>query len=94
MPAISFRTHDGRVVAGPELEAALKKVAQDWRDLAHAIRKADRYASHVTEAKKDRNRDDMLARADEIEAGDAASFTIWQRVNTVLTGDCVAFLPK
>lgn len=88
----TFRTHDGRIVDGPELAKALKTVAQNWRDLAHAIRKEDCYASHVTEATKDKYRDDMLSHADEIEAGYVHSFTIWQRLDTVLTGECVALL--
>lgn len=90
---MSFRTHTGEIVAGERLQAALTKVADDWRNLARAIRREDRYASHVTDATKEQAMLYMLARADEIEAGDVRSFTIWQRVDTELTGECVALLP-
>lgn len=89
---MTFRTHTGETIEGERLQAALTKVANDWRDLARAIRKEDRYASHVTETRKEEALHDMLQRADEIEAGDVRSFTIWQRVNTELTGICVALL--
>lgn len=90
---MSFRTHTGEIVTGERLRVALAKVAADWRALAHAIYKEDGYASHVAEECKAKNRDDMLTRADEIEAGSVKSFTIWQRVDTELTGECVALLP-
>ena len=77
----------------PGFMAACKKVASDWRDLAHAIRKDDAYASHVTEDRKEADLQAMLLDADTIESGEVKSFTIWQRVNTELTGECVAFLP-
>ena len=89
---MTFRTHTGETVDGERLTSALAEVAKDWSDLAHAIRKADHYASHVTDDRKEQALQEMLHRADEIEAGDIRSFTIWQRVNTVLTGDCVALL--
>lgn len=87
-----FRTHTGEIVDGERLAAAYAQVAEDWRILAHAIRKADNYASHVTEDVKEKALQEMLQRADEIEAGDIRSFTIWQRVDTELTGECVALL--
>jgi hypothetical protein len=89
-----FRTHTGEIVTGQRLADAYKQVAADWRTLAHAIRKENAYAAHVTEATKEAAMQDMLIRADEIETGDLRSFTVWQRVNTVLTGECVALLPK
>lgn len=61
-------------------DEAYKAVAQDWRKLAYAIRKEDKYASHVTEERKEQNLQDMLMRADEIERGEIKSFTIAQRV--------------
>jgi hypothetical protein len=90
---MDFRTHTGEIVTGDRLQAALSKVADDWRNLARAIRKEDRYAPHVTDATKEQAMLDMLSRADEIEAGDVRSLTIWQRVDTELTGECVALLP-
>ncbi len=92
--SVTFRTHTGETVTGDRLRGALAKVASDWRELAHAIRKEDAYASHVTTETKEDALRDMLARADGIETGDVRSFTIWQRVNQALTGECVALLGK
>lgn len=78
----------------PDFMKACQKVAQDWRDIAHAIRRKDAYASHVTEARKLDALHSMLASADRIESGEVTSFTIWQRVNQELTGECVALLPS
>jgi hypothetical protein len=89
----SFRTHTGEIVEGERLAAALAIVANDWRELAHAIRRADNYASHVTEETKAAALARDLECADRVEAGEVKSFAIWQRVNTVLTGECVALLP-
>lgn len=84
----AFRIHTGRFVHGARLQAALSKVAEDWRQLAHAIRSEDAYASHVTEDQKRNALQGMLLQADEIERGNVSSFAIWQRVNTKLTGVC------
>lgn len=84
----TFRTHTGELIDGERLQSALREVADDWRHLAHAIRSADEYAPHVTEAQKDGVLHDALQCADEIERGAVRSFTIWQRVNTKLTGVC------
>lgn len=90
MPELTFRTHDGETVTGERLNVALNAVADDWQQLAYDIRKEDRYASHVSEEKKDALLQEALHRAQEIRKGVIGSFTIWQRVNTKLTGDCVA----
>lgn len=90
-----FRTHTGRIVSGNELEVALVEVANDYRELALAIRKENSYASHVTEEQKEENMARMFAMADDIERGEGLNnFTIWQRINTKITGECVAFLNK
>lgn len=89
-----FLTHTKEKVSGERLEQALLSVANDWRKLAHAIRKEDAYASHVTEEVKDQSLQKMLAEADRIEHGEISTFTIWQRINEKLTGECVALLPK
>lgn len=88
----TFRTHTGELVTGQRLTAALASVASDWVDLAHAIRREDAYASHVTEADKDSYLAADLALAERIRNGEVKSFTIWQRVDTALTGECVALL--
>jgi hypothetical protein len=82
-----------RIDTHPRFKEACSKVAKDWRELCRAIRIEDEYAAHVTEAQKDKDLSEGLALADEIERGEINSFTIWQRVNLELTGECVAFLP-
>ena len=73
---------------------ARKQVAQDWRDLGHAIREGDAYASHVSEETKDLILSNDLKEADRIETGELdGNFTFWQRINERLTGNCVALLP-
>lgn len=89
-----FTTHTGQRIKGDRLRDALNTVANDWARMTHAIRVQDDYASHVTEKHKDNNLANGLALAEEIRGGAIDSFTIWQRVNTVLTGECVAFLSK
>lgn len=88
----TFRTHTGELVTGQRLAEALASVASDWADMARAIRQEDAYASHVTEADKDSYLADDLALAERIRDGEVKSFTIWQRVNAALTGECVALL--
>lgn len=88
----TFHTHTGELVTGQRLAAGLALVASDWADMARAIRQEDAYASHVTEADKDSYLADDLALAERIRNGEVKSFTIWQRVNAALTGECVALL--
>ena len=90
----SFETHTGEIVTGQPLQDALDKVASDWEELAKSVRKEDDYASHVSEFTKDDILRIQLVRAESIRNGEIRSFAIWQRVNTYLTGDCVALLPK
>lgn len=77
----------------PNFLDACKQVANDFREIAHNIRKEDCYASHVSEENKIEELQKSLERADRIEAGIVDNFTVWQRVNEVLTGECVALLP-
>lgn len=88
-----MRTHLGEIIPEETLKAALKKVAADVRESAR-IARTEKYASHVTEEKKDEIMQKKLDLADEIEAGTVRGFWLWQRVNTIVTGECVAFLPK
>lgn len=87
-----FITHTREMVFGQRLREALKQVADEWRANAHAIRKEDAYAAHINEHLKDYYMHRQLVEADKIEAGQVRSFTIWQRVNYVLTKECVALL--
>ena len=88
----TFRTHTGETVDGERLTAALASVANDWRELAYAIRREDLYASHVTEGAKIAALSRALERADRIAAGEIANFGTWQLVNMALTGECVALM--
>lgn len=85
-------THTGEVICGDRLVAARAKVASDWEEMARSIRSEDCYASHVTLAEKEENLRADLALADRIRTGAAGGFTIWQRINTELTGECVPLL--
>lgn len=84
----------GSIQQHPRFLVACKTVADDWRKLGHAIRQDDQYASHVTEAQKEKALADMLAIAERLEKGEIGSFTLWQRVNYELTGECVPFLSR
>jgi len=97
MTKYSFRTHTGEVLTpdNPRLVAACESVAQWYEDNARAVRGEDAYASHVTEAQKDKNMQDQFAWAESVrQRENLNNFSVWQRVNTELTGECVAFLPK
>lgn len=60
-----------------------------------AIRLKDAYASHVTEGVKEKAMTDKIAQAERIRLGiEPMGFWLWQRLNTELTSECVAFLPK
>ena len=88
-----MRNHRGEIIPEETLQAALKKVAADVRESAR-IARTEKYASHITEDQKDEFMQKELDLADEIEAGTARGFWLWQRVNTIVTGECVAFLPN
>lgn len=81
------------MISGDKLEAALETVATDWICLALNIRNEDAYSDHITEQQKNEFMIADLVFAETIRNGEIKSFTIWQRINTVLTGECVAFLP-
>lgn len=91
-PISQFRTHTGEIVKGQRLQDALNKVGDDWETLAMDIRAEDAYASHVTELQKGLFLAKMVYDADQIRAGYVESVTIAQRINTELTGECIALL--
>jgi hypothetical protein len=89
-----MKLHTGKILTETELAEALKKVANDLRENAYAIHSENAYASHVTQEEKERYLQERLGYANEVEKGlHNRNFTIWQRVDTMLTGECVAFLP-
>lgn len=89
----SFKTHAGEIVSGSRLQAALDTVANWYCDNAYAIREQDEYASHVTEETKEQRLREGLLKAERIRTGDIDNLSIRQRIDTVLTGKCVALLP-
>lgn len=91
---MTFRTHTGAIVQGAQLEAALHAVADDYVRSAHAIRREDLYASHITEAQKKEYLARGIEYAESVRRGNVSNFSVWQRINTHLTGECIAFLPK
>jgi len=87
---LKFTTHTGEQVSGKRLSDALNKVADDWAKIQRGIRKEDKYADHVSEKTKEENLTKGLERAEEIRNGkNIDNFTIWQRINTELTGESV-----
>lgn len=91
-PPAQFRTHTGEIVNGARLQAAIEKVADWYAENARAIRREDGYAAHVTEATKEAQLAKGLAFAEQVRSGAAFGFSVWQRINTELTGECVALL--
>ena len=90
-----FRTHTGKIVTGVTLSNALNQVANDMIQNANNIRIENHYADHVTEEQKEEYFLRRIEYAEEIRIGIGLNnFTIWQRINQVLTGECVALLPK
>jgi len=92
MQDLKFTTHMGETVTGDRLNSAINQVADDMVRMYKGIRNGY-YAPHVTEAQKDYILLKDLLYVDQIRAGEGLNnFTIWQRINNVLTGECVALL--
>ena len=91
----SFTTHLGDVVSGKELRQALHHVAEEFKGYAYAIYDQDPYASHVSEDTKQLYLVRDVLEAEHIKTGASLhNFTIAQRVNTYLTGDCIPLFGK
>ena len=90
---IKFQTSTGETVTGKRLQKALNSVADEWLRNAINMRLSCDYASHVTEVEKDEILKTNIDLTIKIRNGESRGFTIWQRVNLKLTGDCVALLP-
>jgi hypothetical protein len=89
-----MKLHTGKILTESELKTALARVANDLRESAHIIRKSSYYADHITEDDKERFLAKDLEYANEVENGlHNRNFTIWQRVDYMLTGESVPFLP-
>ena len=91
----TFRTHTGEIVGWQRLAEARNAVADDYAKLARDIRTENCYASHVTEEEKEQYLREGLETAERIRNGtEHGGFWLWQRLNTKITGECVALLPK
>jgi hypothetical protein len=86
---MAFTTHTGEIVTGERLQITLNKVADDWAQLAEYIRNGS-FAEHITELQKDVQYNKMIKCCIDIREGVIKTFTIWQRINTAITGECVA----
>lgn len=76
-----------------ELQAAREQVARFFEDNAQKIKVQDSYAAHVTARKKQKNLQRSLQWAQEIREGKHdGNFTVAQRMQVCLTGDCTPFL--
>ena len=78
---------------GKKVRDAFQKVSDEKVALAKGIRACGDYASHVTEEQKDAIMKESIRLAVQVQVGTINNFTIWQRVNYILTGECVAFMP-
>ncbi len=92
----SFRTHTGEIITGPRLQAACEAVATQMEASAIKVREEDAFAEHVTQSGKDDYIDRFYTQvaAKIRKQENLHNFSVWQRVNMELTGECVAFLPK
>lgn len=92
LQSYQFNSSKG-IMKGKKVRDAFQKVSDDQIDLAKRIRNCGGYAAHVIEEEKDAIMKESIRRAVQIQVGTITNFTIWQRVNDVLTGECIAFLP-
>lgn len=93
--ALQFRTSLGDIVTGKRLTDALYEVGEAFKGYAYGTYDSDPYASHVTELDKMQYLIDGVLNGERIKTGATLhNFTIAQRVNTILTGECIALLPK
>lgn len=93
----TFRTSEGKVLDWNnwKLVKARKKVANDYRQIAHAIHDGDSYAEHITQEMKDGFLAERLEAADRVEHGtEQMTFALWQRLNAEITGECVPLFAR
>lgn len=91
-PLKVFIDSNGQVHKLENLNRVLNKVADDWEQIGLSIKEQNLYADHVTNETKEKELQKHLNTANDIRKGIVSSFTIWQRINTELTGNCVALL--
>lgn len=91
----TFITSEKQIFKVSELANVLSEIATEAENRAKSKRLGTSYASHVTEERKEQIYQKELILAEEIRQGEHLHcFWLWQRVNTKITGQCVALLPK
>jgi hypothetical protein len=97
MTKYSFQTSAGEVLLhnDPRLIEVCERVATWYEKQADLVRAQNSFAKHVTESQKgDYINKHYLQWAEKIrQRENLNNFSVWQRVNAELTGECVAFLP-
>lgn len=95
MTDVQFKDSNGRSVPSAELQNALNRVAEDWLLMGFNVYMMDQYPAHVSESAKYARYEKNKEVSERIRNGlELNNFTIRQRVDTYLTGNCAALLPK
>lgn len=94
MVKFGFETPEQMTVARGDITAAREYAAQIHHQMADSVFDDDfGFASHVTDSDKRKYAEDQRKYAEEVLRGEHDNnFTIWQRMNYFLTGECVPFL--
>lgn len=91
----SVKLSNGEILQGEELEKVLKIVSEELKKTAYEIFESDDWASHITEEYKKNYLKLELIYANEVELGyHNINFTIWQKINSICTGESVPLLGK
>lgn len=79
-----------------QLQAARNYAAEgSWCCMENALNDDNYFASHITWSEKQKYARRERRWAMEVEAGlRDHNFSVWQRMNYYLTGECIALLPK
>lgn len=85
--------HLGVIHEGQKAKDAFLKVAADLDELALTIVKENEFAAHVTAEQKASFLKKNQKEADQVRHGKVENFSVWQRINTELTGEEIALLP-
>lgn len=88
---MQFITHTKEIIKGKRLTDALNKVADKMVENANLIR-VSKYADHVTEEQKEVLLQRDLEYAEKVRNGFFENMSIWQTINTELTGECIGIL--
>lgn len=77
------------------INQAREQVVNDYIDSMNKEKEQDLFASHVTVEMKKEYFDRILALIEDIKSGKLDNnFTVWQRMNTYMTGNCEPLFSK